>query len=436
MTWRASLAAIAIVSCTAAAPEPVGTTSSALTDVPSFGSNPAQLVMKKHVPANVPAGARPLVVALHGCSQNADQYVAAAWNALADAWGFYVVYPQQNSARNNQLGCFNWGGRWPSAPRWPFTSESLQLDDLERGKGENQSIKEMVDKMKADHQIDPKRVYVTGLSAGGSMAAVLLATWPDVFAGGALFAAVPYGCPTIKKTTEEAAACTKDYSGTAAYLARDGKAWGDLVRAAAPSYSGPYPKVSLWHGGSDFVVGKRNQLELVKQWANVHGIDETKGAEDQVEGFPHKVFKDASGRALIETYEITSQGHGTMIATTKPVDPANASGARCGTAGAYILNAGICSTYHAAKFFELDKATIQPPPAPDGGGTNPATDSGAPVYEKPDGGKNVAPQQNSPTEETEGGRHLPGGCNASSGATSGAWLFALALVLLRKRVRA
>jgi poly(hydroxyalkanoate) depolymerase family esterase len=355
-----------VAACSAPADDPqqvvdtenIGQTSSALEAVTSFGTNPAQLKMYRYTPMNMPAGPRPLVVVLHGCTQTAAAYENTGWSALADAWKFHVVYPEQNSSRNNSSGCFNWGGRWKSAPQtFVFTPEPLDLTEIARGHGENESIKEMVDKMKAEHPIDDKRVFVTGLSGGGAMAALMLAVWPDVFSGGAIFAGIPYGCAMDKKTTAEAGNCLKDYSGANAYLDRTPQAWGDLVRSAAPSYKGPYPRVSIWHGTSDSVVNNKNQAELMKQWTNANGIDQTPDAQGDVDGFPHAEYKDASGKTLVETYTITGQSHGTEVAPSKPIDPAQTKGPMCGKAGAYILSTGICSTYYAGKFFGLDGAT-------------------------------------------------------------------------------
>ena len=374
-----SLIPVALAACAAPSdevePELLGTVSSGLVAVPSFGTNPAQLKMSKFVPAAPPAGPRPLVVVLHGCTQTASAYESAGWSTLAEEWGFYVVYPEQNTARNNSSGCFNWSGRWKSAPNAVFTPEPLDLTEIARGNGENQSIKEMVDKMKADHPIDAERVFVTGLSAGGAMTALLLATWPDVFSAGAIFAGIPYGCATDKKTTKESADCLGDYSGANAYLARTPKAWGDLVRGAAPGHTGPYPRVQIWHGTTDFVVHSRNMTELVKQWTDVHGTDQTPDTKDTVESYPHQQFKDASGRIVVETFEITGKGHGTEIAASKPIDPAKAGGPKCGKPGSYILEAGICSTYHAAKFFGLDATS--PGAGSSSGSTGPGADGGA-----------------------------------------------------------
>jgi len=124
------LAALAF--CTAScgdagpAPEPVGHASQAvdtLTEVTTFGSNPGNLLMYTYVPQNMPPTA-PLVLALHGCTEGASDYEAAGWDALADQYHFYVVYPQQQSA-NNIEECFNW-----------FGNTSGSTADITRGQGE------------------------------------------------------------------------------------------------------------------------------------------------------------------------------------------------------------------------------------------------------------------------------------------------------------
>jgi poly(hydroxyalkanoate) depolymerase family esterase len=414
----------------------LGRSSAALVAIKDFGTNPAALEMHKYVPADMPSTPRPLVVVLHGCTQTAAAYESAGWSALADQWKFYVVYPQQNTQRNNSSGCFNWGGRWKSAPSaFVLSPEPLELDEIKRGHGENQSIKEMVDKMKADHKIDDARVFVTGLSAGGAMASLLLATWPDVFSAGAIFAGVPYGCATNKKTTAEAGNCLKDYTGANAYLARTPEQWGDLVRAAHPGHTGPYPRVSIWHGTADFVVNARNATELMKQWTNVHGIDQTPDADAAVESYPHKEYKDASGKTLVETYDITGKSHGTEVAPNAPLDPAQPNGPKCGKAGAYILSANICSTYYAGQFFGLDRAAdgAGPGAAADGGGSSSSSGGG----KSASGGGNSSGAAEAPGSSSAGGTCAvrPGSAGRSLLGV-GALASAAALLLLARRRRA
>jgi poly(3-hydroxybutyrate) depolymerase len=99
-----------------------------LTEVTAFGSNPGNLKMYMYAPANVPDNA-PLVVVLHGCTQNANEYAERTqWNRLAERFGFIVIYPEQQVV-NNVLFCFNWF--FPA--------------DASRDKGESLSIKQMID---------------------------------------------------------------------------------------------------------------------------------------------------------------------------------------------------------------------------------------------------------------------------------------------------
>src|SRR4051794_6711039 len=155
----------------------------------------------------------PLVVVLHGCLQTAAGYDSGAgWSTLADRYGFALLLPEQQRS-NNQSGCFNW----------------FQTGDIERGHGEAQSIRQMVDKMMSDYGVDPARVFVTGLSAGGAMTSVMLATYPEVFAGGAIIAGLPYGAATnVQQAFETMFQCPP----------RSARAWGDLVRSAS-AHTGP-----------------------------------------------------------------------------------------------------------------------------------------------------------------------------------------------------
>ena len=299
-----------------------------LTEVTSFGTNPGNLKMFKYVPTGLSSN-KPLVVLLHGCTQTAASYDdEPGWVKFADAWQFALVFAQQQSS-NNSSSCFNW----------------FESGDYARGGGEALSIKQMTDKMKTDHGSDAARIFVSGLSSGGAMSAVALATYPDVFAGGAIVAGVPYKCAT---------GVSAGFSCMSPGVDKTPQQWGDLVRGAFGSYTGPYPKVSIWHGTSDTTVVPANATESMQQWTNVHGTDQTPDVEETVKGYPHKVYRNASGVSVVETYMITSMGHGT------PVDPGTAAD-QCGTAGAFILDVNICSTYFTARFFGLDNSDTQAP---------------------------------------------------------------------------
>lgn len=341
----------ALAGCVAGTDEPLepGRTSQAeagaLTQVTGFGSNPAQLGMYLYVPTDMPPGPRPLVVAMHGCSMTASSYAAAGWQSMAELWKFYVVYPQQNTQVNNSLGCFNWGGSWDGAPSTLVYNAPLHTGDLLRGHTENLSIKQMVDYVEQNYDVDGGRVYATGVSAGGGMTAVMLATYPDVFAGGAIVAGIPYGCTIVPgATTQQGTDCTKSHPESDP-LNRDPQGWGDLVRAADPGYSGPWPVVSIWQGGADYMVAPDLRNELVEQWTNVNGIDQTPDDSTTVNGAQRDRYQDAQGHTRVEVYYLPSMSHG------QPVDP----GDGCGTAGSFIIDEGICTAKMAGQLFGLDK---------------------------------------------------------------------------------
>lgn len=302
-----------------AAGSPDRTTDSHLSEIRSFGSNPGALRMFAHVPEQMPDRC-PLVVVLHGCTQSAAGYdLGAGWSTLADRFGFCLLLPEQQAA-NNPNRCFNW----------------FQPEDSRRGSGEAESIRQMVDRMISDHDIDPTRVFVTGLSAGGAMASVMLAAYPDVFAGGAIVAGLPYGAANNVQQAFQ----TMFQSPP-----RDARAWGDLVRAASP-HEGPWPRVSVWHGGVDATVIPSNAGEIIKQWTDVHGLPIAASARAIVDGYPRRVWVNAAGDEVIESYTITNMAHGTPLATGE-------ADHECGAAGPFLLEVGISSSYHIAKFFGI-----------------------------------------------------------------------------------
>ena len=304
-----------------------------LADLPAFGSNPGALRGRAYVPASL-APSAPLVVVLHGCTQDAAGYDrGSGWSQLADEHGFAVLYPEQQRANNANL-CFNW----------------FDAQDTRRDSGEALSIRQMVAAMVAEHGLDPARIYVTGLSAGGAMASVMLATYPDVFAGGAIIAGLPYGTAS---SVPEAFDRMRAHGGPRA------AALGRLVSAAS-DHGGPWPTVSVWHGESDATVSAANAALVVEQWRALHGVDGLPSAIEHVDGHPRRVWRDATGREVIEEYRIAGLGHGTPLST--------AGDQACGAAGPYMLEAGISSTRHIARFWGLadapGKAQARPAAAP------------------------------------------------------------------------
>ena len=290
-----------------------------------FGSNPGNLRMFVYRPASL-ADNPALVVVLHGCTQTAAGYdLGAGWSTLADRYGFVLLFPEQQRS-NNPNGCFNW----------------FQPAHSERGRGEPLSIRQMIEKSIVDHGIDRRRVFVTGLSAGGAMTSNMLACYPEVFAAGAIVAGLPYGAATSVQQAFE----TMFQSPS-----RPAPAWGDLVRKASP-HRGPWPRISVWHGNADKTVIPPNAREIIKQWTDLHGLPISPSAKTRVDGFPREVWLNERGDELIESYTIANMAHGTPLAVGE------AEGA-CGAPGPFLLSVGISSSYHIAKFFGIAVARPQ-----------------------------------------------------------------------------
>ena len=296
-----------------------------LHELTAFGANPGSLRMFVYVPKRLPRLA-PLVVALHGCSQSAEEYDSGAgWSSLADRFGFAVLYPQQQPA-NNPKNCFSW----------------FLPGDIARDQGEALSIRQMIEHALATFGVDRRRVFVTGLSAGGAMASVMLATYPEVFAGGAIIAGLPYGCARSAQQAFDAMFTEQSPSA---------HALGDRVRAAS-GHRGPWPKISVWHGTADPIVKPSNAENIVSQWVDVHGLAAAFSYEKSSGSSTRRVWTDADGDALIEAFSISGMAHGVPLGSAM-------GGEFCGSPGAFFLDAGISSTHHIARFWRLDKGAIE-----------------------------------------------------------------------------
>jgi len=314
--WEQLLAALAKVQAWS---DRVDTRTSKLVEMRDFGSNPGQLRMLTYVPDRLPAAA-PLVVLLHGCTQSGASFdKGTGWSTLADRHGFALLLPEQHWT-NNPLRCFNW----------------FRPADTRRDEGEALSIMQMIARMLADHGLDRRQVYVTGLSSGGAMTSVMLATYPDLFAGGAVLAGVPYRTADNMQEAFESI-----FQGRG----RSPREWGDLVRAASP-HRGPWPRVSVWHGDADAAVKPLNADEIVKQWTDVHGVAGSPSLERTVDGHRCRVWQGENGDPLVESYTISGMSHGAPLSTGDRPD-------QCGTAAPFFNEVGISSAFHIAGFWGL-----------------------------------------------------------------------------------
>jgi poly(hydroxyalkanoate) depolymerase family esterase len=302
-----------------------------------FGSNPGNLRMFSYVPGSVKPSA-PLIVVLHGCKQKAAAFARdAGWLALADTAELALLMPEQKGlpgflydyyvfswvtamwGANNQNACFNW-----------FESE-----DARRDRGEALSIRQMIDAMVQRYSIDTRRVYIAGLSAGGAMAVVMLASYPELFTGGAIVAGVPYGCAD---TVSKALQCMNPG------LDLTPDVWRARVREATGD-EGPVPIISIWHGTADTRVLPSNQQELVEQWTAIHGIPETSVSSERSGRITRKSYPGGAAAPRVESVSIEGYGHAFPIDGTPT----------CGQPGDFVVSAGVCAAREIARFWSLIK---------------------------------------------------------------------------------
>lgn len=269
----------------------------------------------------------PVVVALHGCTQSAQVYSDnSGLDTFADRHGFLVVYAETTTA-NNANKCFNW----------------FQPGDTRRGQGEAASIRQMVAHAATAYGTDVDQVHVTGLSAGGAMTSVMLAAYPEVFAAGAVVAGIPYGCGV---DVVSAFGCMSP--GTD----RTPAAWAQAVRDAYPGFTGPWPRVAIWHGDNDPTVVPRNADELRDQWTAVHGLGQSPDRTSTVgpNSTRRSEYLSAGGGSVVEVNRVPGIAHGT------PVDPGT-GGEQCGATGTQHFIDSICSSHWITRFFGLDGGT-------------------------------------------------------------------------------
>jgi len=226
---------------------------------------------KLFIPTQAGAQPLPLVVMLHGCTQNPDDFAAGtAMNELAQQQGFYVLYPAQ-SQKNNPQRCWNW----------------FKHSHQARGRGEPALLAEMTREVMAKHAIDPGRVYVAGLSAGGAMAAILGDTYPDLFAAVGVHSGLPAGVAT------------------------------DLPSALAAMRSGPskasdgdqtgLPTI-VFHGDADATVHPGNGEHIAK--ANAGATEEVKRASAAGgRAYTRNVRRSATGAVVAEHWVVHGAPH-------------------------------------------------------------------------------------------------------------------------------
>ena len=295
-----------------------GTGVSPLHEVDQFGSNPGQLRMFVRAPGRR-TGPRPLVVCLHGCAQSAASYDAGSgWSVLAERHGFVALFPEQQ-ARNNPNRCFTW----------------YQAGDTSRDSGEALSIRQMIDYALAAYDVDPNRIFVTGLSAGGAMASSLLSGYPDLFAGGAIVAGLPHG--SAANVYDAIDAMARGRERTPAAVGRD--------RAAGLAASWAVAAVGdlAWHRRCRRAPGQcRGQRVTVDRSARGHPRPHAR-SHVRRSSSPDLARSQRSSCDRI-AYR---QRHGTWRRSRRR------RRGRCGQAGPFHFDVGIASSVRILEFFGI-----------------------------------------------------------------------------------
>lgn len=294
----------------------------AMKEVEDFGDNPGKLRMFIHIPKNVPENA-PLVVALHGCSQTAEELAElTGWNELADKYGFVVLYPEQRSV-NNMSSCFNW----------------FMMKDIEGDRGESESIRSMMDKAALMTSINSELIFTYGVSAGAAMANSLMITHPESFAGGAILAGGAHRSAENTMQAMQVMMYPKD---------RTVSEWGKKIPKNV-SFD-HLPKVIVIQGSKDNVVDPSNAQEIIDQWCFAYDltpdsrrVDTSFNVNSEVE---RSYLKDKRGYESIVYFSMEGLGHKIAVDPGEQVNQG-------GQTGMFAEDIDFFSTYYIALEFGL-----------------------------------------------------------------------------------
>ena len=229
---------------------------------------------KLYVPPGADAVPLPLVVMLHGCTQNAEDFAAGTeMNRAGQEHGFYVLYPEQSPKANPQK-CWNW----------------FKHNHQQKGRGETSILADMTREVMKSHSIDPRRVYVAGLSAGGAMAAILGQAHPELYAAVGVHSGL---APGMAKDLPSALAAMK---GTG---------------ANTPVGKGSGVPVIVFHGDRDSTVNLNNAHHVVAASAGSSAHAESvrvTGPSGSRSSTQH-TYRNAAGAIVAEYWQIHGGGH-------------------------------------------------------------------------------------------------------------------------------
>ena len=247
----------------------------------SFACAAGRRNYKLYIPRRPETGQPALLVMLHGGTQDADDFAAGTrMNALAEEHGFIVAYPNQSKAGNASL-CWNW-----------FTPENQM-----RGRGEPAIIAGITSEIVAEYAIDPARVFVAGLSAGGAMAAVMGATYPDLYAAVGIHSGLPYRSAA---DLPSAFAAMRGDAGPRGRRAQKSRGAAD---------DSPRIRTIVFHGDADNIVHPSNAANMVDAGVAGESIERAEARHAAIRAHTRTVIRDKIGAVVVEQWLVHGSGH-------------------------------------------------------------------------------------------------------------------------------
>jgi poly(hydroxyalkanoate) depolymerase family esterase len=248
----------------------------------SFSSDAGTRGYKLYIPSTYHGEAVPLVVMLHGCTQSPDDFAAGTgMNTIAEEHGCLVVYPGQTQSANAQK-CWNW----------------FSPGDQRRDQGEPALLAGITRQVMRDYAVDPRRIYVAGLSAGGAAAAIMAQAYPDLYAAAGVHSGLACGAA---RDMPSAFAAMRQGAATPHQSSR-GSAMG-AGRRAVPTI--------VFHADKDSTVHPRNGDQVIAQSGAGGGL-QTKVERGQVPGghaYSRTIHVDAAGQPVLEQWLVHGGGH-------------------------------------------------------------------------------------------------------------------------------
>lgn len=236
---------------------------------------------KLYVPSGYSGEPLPLIVMLHGCTQNPDDFAAGTrMNALAEAHNYLVAYPAQSQMANPNK-CWNW----------------FNAIDQQRGQGEPAIISGITHKIMQTHAVDKSQVYVAGLSAGGAMAVIMATLYPELYAAVGVHSGLPHeAAHDLPSALTAMSGNAKSRSAKESYSVRDARS--DAI------------PIIVFHGDKDSTVHPSNAEQVMQE--NTPEIIASTTRHDNVPngyGYTQTTFTDVEGKVLAESWLVHGAGH-------------------------------------------------------------------------------------------------------------------------------